>query len=247
MTLNIGSSLAGGIRRVANRNGLLLMVAYLIIGAAWQIPFYSAVVTGLEQSGTPTENVALPAIDAPLAVSVSAAILMLLGLQWLTVVTIRTFVGGHTRAIPSEYYTRNIVPVLLNSLVGGLIYGVLMFVGSVLFVIPGIIAYVAFIFMIVYVAVEDKNFIAGFRDSWQLTRGHWLRLFGLLLVVVAGIGLISGVLTAMTSLVVGAIAGQAIGILLSGVVGLPFSLLILATLAEAFTQLRESQKRIVTS
>lgn len=247
MTLNIGSSLAGGIRRVANRNGLLLMVAYLIIGAAWQIPFYSAVVTGLEQSGTPTENVALPSIDAPLAVSVSAAILMLLGLQWLTVVTIRTFVGGHTRAIPSEYYTRNIVPVLLNSLVGGLIYGVLMFVGSVLLVIPGIIAYVAFIFMIVYVAVEDKNFIAGFRDSWQLTRGHWLRLFGLLLVVVAGIGLISGVLTAITSLVVGAIAGQAMGILLSGVVGLPFSLLILATLAEAFTQLRESQKRMVTS
>jgi TRAP-type C4-dicarboxylate transport system permease large subunit len=122
-----------------------------------------------------------------------------------------------------------------------------MFVGSVLFVIPGIIAYVAFSFMIVYVAVEDKNFIAGFRDSWQLTRGHWLRLFGLLLVIVAGIGLISGVLTAMTSLVVGAIAGQGIGILLSGVVGLPFSLLILAILAEAFTQLREGQKTMVKS
>jgi hypothetical protein len=247
VTLKIGSSLAGGISRVANRNGLLLMIAYLTIGAAWQIPFYSAVVTGLEQSGTPTENVALPAIDAPLAVSVSAAILMLLGLQWLTVVAIRTFVGGHTQAIPSEYYTRNIVPVLLNSLAGGLIYGVLMFVGSVLFVIPGVIAYVAFIFMLVYVAVEDKNFIAGFRDSWRLTRGNWLRLFGLFLIIVAGIGIISGVVTATTSVVVGAIAGQAIGILLSGVVGLPFSLLILATLAEAFTQLRESEKRVVTS
>ncbi len=223
------------------------MIAYLILGAAWQIPFYSAVVTGVEQSGTSTENVALPAIDAPLAISVSATILMLLGLQWLTVVTIRTFVGGDTRAIPSEYYTRNIVPVLLNSLVGGLIYGVLMFVGSVLFVIPGIIAYVAFIFMIMYVTVEDKNFVAGFRDSWQLTRGHWLRLFGLLLLVVAGIGLISGVLTAMTSLAVGAVAGEATGILLSGVVGLPFSLLILAILAEAFTQLRESQTRMMTS
>ncbi|WP_241989467.1 hypothetical protein [Halorubrum sp. SP9] len=247
MTLNIGSSLAGGIRRVANRNGLVLLIAYLMIGAAWQIPFYSAVVTGLERSGTPTENVALPAVDAPLAVSVSAAILMLLGLQWLTVVTIRTLVGGHTRTIPSEYYTRNIVSVLLNSLVGGLVYVVLMLVGSVLFVIPGIIAYVAFIFVLVYVAVEDKNFIAGFRDSWQLTRGHWLRLSGLLLIIVAGIGLISGVLTAMTSLVVGATVGQGIGILLSGVVGLPFSLLMLATLAEAFTQLRESQKGMVTS
>jgi hypothetical protein len=51
----------------------------------------------------------------------------------------------------------------------------------------------------------------------------------------------------MTSLVVGAIAGEGIGILLSGVVGLPFSLLILAILAEAFTQLRESQQPMVTS
>ena len=72
-------------------------------------------------------------------------------------------------------------------------------------------------------------------------------LVSLMLVVVAGIGLISGVLTAMTSLGVSAIAGQEIGILLSGVVGLPFSLLILATLAEAFTQLRESQQPMVTS
>jgi membrane-anchored glycerophosphoryl diester phosphodiesterase (GDPDase) len=101
--------------------------------------------------------------------------------------------------------------------------------------------------MIVYVAVEDKNFLAGFRDSWQLTRGHWLRLFGLLVIIIAGIGLISGVLTALTSLIVGAIAGEGIGILLSGIVGLPFSLLILATLAEAFTQLRESQEPMVTS
>jgi hypothetical protein len=247
VTFKIGSSVVGGISRIANRNGLLLLIAYLIVGAAWQIPVYSAVATGLEQSTTPTGTVALPTIDVPLAVSVSAAILLLLGLQWLTIVTIRTFVGGHTRSIPSEYYTRNIVPVLLNSLVGGLIYAVLMFVGSVLFVIPGIIAYVAFIFTLVYVAVEDKNFIAGFRDSWQLTRGHWLRLFGLLMIIIAGIGLISGVLTAMTSLVVGAIAGEGIGILLSGIVGLPFSLLILATLAEAFTQLRESQEPMVTS
>jgi hypothetical protein len=247
VTFKIGSSVVGGISRVANRNGLLLLIAYLIVGAAWQVPFYSAVATGLEQSATPTGAVALPTIDAPLAVSVSAAILLLLGLQWLTIVTIRTFVGGHTQGIPSEYYTRNIVPVLLNSLVGGLIYAVLMLVGSVLFVIPGIIAYVAFIFTLVYVAVEDKNFIAGFRDSWQLTRGHWLRLFGLLMIIIAGIGLISGVLTAMTSLVVGAIAGEGIGILLSGIVGLPFSLLILATLAEAFTQLRESQEPMVTS
>jgi hypothetical protein len=70
-----------------------------------------------------------------------------------------------------------------------------------------------------------------------------MRLQHALAMIIAGIGLVSGVLTAMTSLVVGAIGGQAMGILLSDVVGLPFSLLILATSVETFTQLRESQKR----
>jgi hypothetical protein len=70
-----------------------------------------------------------------------------------------------------------------------------------------------------------------------------MRLQHDLAMIIAGIGLVSGVLTAMTSLVVGAIGGQAMGILLSDVVGLPFSLLILATSVETFTQLRESQKR----
>lgn len=242
MSLNIGSSLTGGFRRVANRNGLLLILAYMVLGVVWQIAFYSAFVTFLEQSGTPPADVALPSIEAPLAIAAGGAIVSLLMLQYLTIVAIRTFVGGHSRSIPSEYYTRNIVFVLVNTIIGGIVFSLLVFIGSVFLFVPGIIAYVAFIFMMIYLAVEDENFIAALRDSWNLTRGHWLRLFVLLFVLFVGISIVSGVISVLTSLVIGAVAGQALGTLTSGVIALPFSLLTLGILAEAFNQLRDGQQ-----
>lgn len=241
MSLNIGSSLTGGVRRVANYNGLLLILAYVVIGVVWQIAFYSAFATLLQRSDVPMSEVALPAIEAPFSVAAGGAVLSLLLLQYLTIVAIRTFVGGHSRTIPSEYYTRNIVFVVVNSVLGAIAFGLLVVVGSVLFLVPGIIAYVAFIFTMVYLAVEDENFVAALRDSWNLSRGHWLRLFVLLCIIFVGIGVVSGVLSVLTSLFVGALGGQELGTLASGVVALPFSLLTLGILAEAFNQLRGGQ------
>jgi hypothetical protein len=243
VSLQIGSSITGGLRRVANRNGLLLVLAYLVIGTVWQVLFYSAIATWLQRTGGPMGEVSLPAVDLPLSVSAGGAVLSLLVLQYLTVVAIRTFVGGHSRSIPSEYYTRNIVFVLVNSIVGGLVFGVLVSIGTVLLVVPGIVAYVAFIFMLLYVAVDDENFVAALRDSWNLTRGNWLRLFALLVILFVGIGIVSGVLSALVSMAAGAVGGPALGTLLSGVVTLPFSLFSLGVLAEAFDALRGGRAR----
>ena len=215
----------------------------MVLGVVWQIAFYSAFTTWLQQSNAPMSEVALPSIEAPFPISVGGAILLMLLLQYLTIVAIRTFVGGHSRTIPSDYYTRNIVFVVVNSVLGGIAFGLLVFIGTILFVVPGIIAYVAFIFMMVYLTVEDENFIAALRDSWKLTRGHWLRLFVLLCIISVGIGIVSGILSVFTSLIIGAVGGQALGTLASGVIALPFSLLTLGILAEAFNQLREGQER----
>lgn len=242
MALNVGSSLTGGFRRLANRNGLQLVLAYVVVGVVWQIAFYSAFVTLLRRSDVPMSEVALPAVEAPFPVAVGGAVLSLLLLQYLTVVAIRTFVGGHSRTIPSEYYTRNIAFVLVNSVLGGIAFCLLVIAGSVLFLVPGVVAYVAFIFTMLYLAVEDENFVAALRDSWALSRGHWLRLFVLLCIVFVGIGVGSGVLSVLTSLFVGAVVGEALGTLASGVVALPFSLLTLGILAEAFNQLRASRE-----
>jgi len=238
VALKIGSSLTNGFSRVANRNGAVLAFAYVGLGLVWQVAFYSAFATWLQRTNPEMTDVALPTVDVPLAVSATVAIVALLLLQVAAIVSIRTFVGGHTDEIPSEYYTRDIVPVLANALVGSLAYGLLVFVGSLLFLIPGIIAYVAFLFMLVYIAVEDANFVAALRDSWTLTRGNWLPLFVLLLIVFAGLGLVPVMLAALVSFIVGAYAGPAMSSLVSGLITLPFSLFVLGILAEAFVQLR---------
>jgi len=238
MALRIGSSLTGGVSRVANRNGAALISAYVVLGLVWQVAFYSAFATWLQEANPEMTDIPLPTVDVPIAVSATVAIFALLLLQVAAIVSIRTFVGGYTDEIPSEYYTRNIVLVLANALVGGLAYGLIVFLGTVLFIIPGLIAYVAFLFMLVYIAVEDENFVAALRDSWHLTRCHWTPLFGLLLIILFGLSLIPGILSAVLSFIVGAYAGRAMSTLVSGVITLPFSLLVLGILAEAFVQLR---------
>ena len=243
MSFQIRTSLTGGLGRCLNRNGLVLALAYVLVGAAWQVLLYSAVVTAVGSSTAPTGAAALPSIELPLAVSAGGAVVSLVLLQYLTIVTIRTFVGGHTRTIPAEFYTRNIPYVLVNSIIGSLALGLVIFVGSILFVVPGIIAYVAFIFTLLYIAAEDQSFIAAFRSSWNVTRGNWLRLFGLLVVVLVAITIVPGVLSALTSAVFAATLGTGIATLVSGTLTLPFSLLLLGILAEALTQLRTAQER----
>src|SRR6056297_1342202 len=115
----------------------------MLLGLVWQVAFYSAFVTWLHGTNPEMTDVPLPTVDVPLAISALVAIVALLLLQVAAIVSIRTFVGGHTNEIPSEYYTRSIVLVLANAVVGSLAYGLLVFLGSLLLIIPGIIAYVA--------------------------------------------------------------------------------------------------------
>lgn len=238
VSLKIGTSLTSGLGRVANRNGLLIMLSYMIVGLVWQVLFYSAVVAQIQSAGVDASAIGLPSIDAPFAVLAVGALLLLLVLQYLTIIAIRTFVGGYSSTIPSEAYTRNIGLTLVNSILAGISFGVLVMVGSVFLFIPGIIAYVAFIFGLFYVAAEDENFIAGLRNSWSLTRGNWLRLFVLLMIAIGTIALVSGILSFVASLVVSVVGGQAAATLASGVISLPFSVLTLGVLAEAFNQLQ---------
>ncbi|MFB6109921.1 MAG: hypothetical protein ABEJ60_03480 [Halodesulfurarchaeum sp.] len=239
MTLRIPSTLVGGVRRIGTRNGLRLLGMYVVVGTIWQLTLYTAVAKAVLSSAAPIGSLGLPTVPLPLTVAAVGAILSLLVLQYVTVVAIRTLTAGHSRSIPRDFFTRRIGFVIVNSIAASLLFGVLVFVGSILFVIPGILAYLAFLFVLFYVAVEDEHVVAGFVDSWRLTRGHWIRLFVLTVVVFVGIGLVSGSLSAGVMLVSRAAARPSLGTLLSGIVTLPFSLLALAILADAFDRLRD--------
>lgn len=246
MTLNIGSSLTGGVRRVATRNGALLVLAYAVIGLVWQVAVYSLFATQLPRDGATgppgtSGAAALPSIDVPLPVVVIVGVLSFLALQYLTIVAVRVFVGGHARSIPGEYYRRNVVGAIVNTIIGGIAYGILVAIGTVLLIVPGFIAYIAFCFTIFYVIIDDENFVAALRHSWRLTRGSWIRLFVVLAILFIVVGVVGAIVSVVAAAVVGAVVGPSAATVASGVLALPFSLLSIGVLAEAFVQLREGQ------
>jgi hypothetical protein len=107
-----------------------------------------------------------------------------LGTLIVTVAAIRVFASEETEALPREYFTHNMGWAVLNFLVGAVVFGVAVALGLVALVVPGIFLLVALAFWSVFVALEDQNFLEGFRSSWGLTRGHRLDLLALGVAVV---------------------------------------------------------------
>ncbi|VTT88244.1 unknown [Halorubrum sp. DM2] len=238
MSLQIGATIANGLRRVANRNGLLLVLASVVLGTAWQVAFNSAAAAALPPE---IAGELAPAIDGPFPVLVALAVATFLLLPVLSIAAVRTFVAGETDRIPREFFTRRMVWVVANLAVGGLAFSALLMVGTLLLVIPGIVVYVSLLFMTVFVAVEDENFVAAMRDSWRLTRGNWLRLFGLLLVVIVPFTVVISVLSAGLAIAFG--PASAVPTLATVTLSMPFSIVILGVLAEAFLRLRDERGR----
>lgn len=237
MTLRIGSTIADGIERVTNRNGALFALANVVLGLLWSVTLNSLVVDWLASQGYDTEAAsALPTVSLPAAALALLGVVSLVVLAYLNLVAVRTFVGGHDRTIPREYFTRRIGWVFLNSVVVGLIFGTLALVGSILFVLPGLVVYVLFVFAPVYVVVEDENAFAALADSWRLGSGNRLRLFGLFAVVVGALVAVSVGVSEGASLLFGPLH-PAIQLVTSAL-SVAISILTLGIIAEAFDRLR---------
>ncbi|PAU84638.1 hypothetical protein CK500_03745 [Halorubrum salipaludis] len=238
MSLQIGSTVTNGLRRVANRNGLLLVLASVLVGTAWQVAFNSAMAASLPPE---VAGQLAPVVDAPFPVLAAFAVVSFLVLPVVSVAAIRTFVAGETDRVPREFVTRRIGWVVANLVVGGMVLGVLVMVGTVLFVVPGIIVYVALLFMAVFVAVEDENFVAAMGDSWRLTRGNWIRLFVLILIVTVPFTVAITALSIALTIAVGPASGAAT--LVTVAISMAFSIVVLGVIAEAFERLREGDSR----
>jgi membrane-anchored glycerophosphoryl diester phosphodiesterase (GDPDase) len=119
----------------------------------------------------------------------------------------------------------------LNFIVGAVVFAVIIALGLVLFVVPGIFLLVALVFWTVYVAVEDRSFVEGMQESWALTRGHRMRLF-LLGFAVAIVGVVvSAVFGA------GVLPGSTLGLVIAQIGSALTTVFSLATLAAAYDQL----------
>ena len=232
MSLDIPAALEDGLSRIPTRVAAVLFVAYLAIGAISTVTAQTlsrAVMEAIRGSlppdaATPPTTAAAAgdggalALDVGLPIAAALFLAQVVLAQVVGVVGIRTFVSDARTSFPTGL-TSHLPWVVVNALVAGFVVNVLIGLGTILLVIPGIYLAVALYFVQFEVIVEEKNAIDALRTGWELTKGERLGVF-LLLVVIFAIGLASAVpsvalgfvgapalLTVAVSIVAGAVAG----------------------------------------
>jgi hypothetical protein len=212
MSLDIGAAITEGVGRFRSRAGLALVGAFLVVGVlssvATQSFFVELAEAALEVAQSPDappgtdvetlrEQVQQVRASSPLAVEISAAVafgfVFLLGVvaEALRIVSVRVFYAPAGEQ-PDDL-TRNLPFATVNGFLGGIVVTVLVGVGLVVLVVPGVFLALALFFVRQEIAVEDRNFVDAMAESWSLTKGNRLNLLGLaviLLVVALVVGLL---------------------------------------------------------
>ena len=234
MSLNIGRALQEGIARTISQAGLLLAVAWFVLGLVNQLAYNSALAGVLPD--VPNQPMATLGPTLPLSPPVAGAVVFLMYLASFVLVAtaLRTFVTDETRTVPGEYVTRNLGWMLANYFVGYLVFAVALWVGFLLLVVPGLLLLVSLYFWYVLVAVEDQNFVEAFRNSWSLAVGNRWQLLGLGLIVVVAGAVLYGVL-----FVVGSVLSPWTTLVAYAVVLAVFGVFSAATTARAYVQLAD--------
>ncbi|MFB6301412.1 MAG: hypothetical protein ABEH78_00910 [Haloferacaceae archaeon] len=222
MTVDVGDVLSRAARRTAARNGLVLVAIVYVLGVVSGLfgprrppgPGPGGLPGGAEMPMGGAPGPVIPV--SPLVAAGIGAVFALLS-AFLTVGALRIFLTDEREHLPTEAFTRRIGWVLLNVVIGGIVFGLAVAIGLVLLIVPGVFLMVALAFWTVVVVDEDTSFVTGFRRSWRLTSGRRLRLFllGLVVLVIVfvvnlafgAIGGLLGFFTPVLGVVVGQIGG----------------------------------------
>lgn len=194
MPIDIERVVSDGYERTVARNGLLFVGIFYLLSlldglfspAQTRPTALPDPMAGPGPGPVPAEGMQPYAPSLGLSPGLAGLLSLLLAVVSIvvTIGALRTFVSDETERIPRENFGHNLLWAGLNLVAGGLVFGIVVGIGFVLLLIPGFFLLVSLFFWEVYVAAEDQNFVEGFRNSWQLTGGHRLRLFGLGVVVV---------------------------------------------------------------
>lgn len=235
MSLNIGDAISTGAEKLTTTAGIqlgaLYVVAVLLTGIGSQ-SITAALAPGMPEG-------AGPALALPIGVA-GGAVLLLVGLlvgAVLTVVVLRT-VAHNTSALDSipAGVTEALPTTVLYLIVAGIIQGILLAIGLVLLIIPGIFVLVSLYFSQVYIAVEGEGPIEGLKSSWGLAKGNRLPIFGLVVVlaVIGFLGTAAGELVGFAS----PLLGSLVSLVISGFMTVFTS----AALVDAYHQLSAEQE-----
>lgn len=235
MSLNIGDAISTGAEKLTTTAGLqlgaLYVVAVLLTGIGSQ-SMTAALAPAMSQSRQ-------PALAFPIGAG-GGALVLLLGLvvgSVLTVVVLRTVAhdAAELDSIPSGV-TAALPKTVLFLIVAGIIQAILIAIGFVLLIIPGLFLLVSLYFTQVYIAVEGEGPLEALSSSWGLSKGDRLPIFGLVVVLA-----VIGVLGTVVGEVVG-VASPLLGSLLSLVVSGFLTIFTSAALVDAYDQLSSEQE-----
>ncbi|MBK5111068.1 MAG: hypothetical protein JJE10_06825 [Thermoleophilia bacterium] len=129
-----------------------------------------------------------------------------------------------------------VFPRLLSLLVMGIIIGVCIGIGLIFFIIPGIIIALMWIVAVPAMIVENKGIFDSLGRSLELTKGNWMRILGvgvLILLAFLVIGAVSALLVAITPFL-GAIALVVLAVLIY-----PYMQMIVTVLYFRLVELKE--------
>ncbi len=212
MSFRFRTVLVDGARIAASRNGLVLIVLFAAVQLLSMFLLYSAgqVYVPIGDGLVGTEGAPEPGEELPVAVGAVAtffttALASLLSVP-VSIVAIRSFVGGARDRIPDAYVFRRIGRATVSALVADLLVFVLYVVAFALpfvslvwligevsgLALVGVILLMAIVglllslflvvsllFVTYEIAVRDARALTSLRDSWRLASGHRLRLFAL--------------------------------------------------------------------
>ena len=251
--MDVEKSLRTGFDKIQARTGLVLVAVFFVIQLISTVASQSSAARTMERMGGMEdlppflqESVFRTAMEpGPLAFDLPQALITLMSLATTVAVVVfgivayRVFAADAREEIPEEAYKRNIGMATLNGIVAGFVFAILVAVGILLLVIPGIYLFTALIFFTVFIALEDENFLESLSSSWELTKGRRMSVFLLLLALVV-VQIVVGIVGLVASSVAGAVLPQ-LGAVVDVAVGAALAVYSLAVLTDAYFQLQDSE------
>ncbi|WP_148286727.1 hypothetical protein [Halarchaeum acidiphilum] len=230
MSLNIGDALETAVGRTLTRAGLTLAGAFFVLQL-----LATLFMTNMSAAGaTRVPPSAVTPILLPFGTLVNAVLGLIsyLLVVYLGLVVVRSMVSDVTDRVPAAFFTRRIGPAFGWWIVASIVVGILVTIGFVLLVIPGIYLALGLAFVPIYVVVEDETAFTAMQSSWDLATGHRWRLLVALLVPAVVYGVIAGIIGVF--LPMATVAGW----VLTALLGAVWAVFLQALLAACYRQLR---------
>jgi hypothetical protein len=135
---------------------------------------------------------------ALIPISIGVTVVGAFWLQGALVVVVEDLRDGEVDLTIAQVF-RQVEPRLWTLIGSGLLAGIGVVAGLVLFIVPGLVLITFWSLITPAVVLERAGIVAGFRRSQQLVSGHFLSMFGIIVVTVVLASILGAVIAAVLS------------------------------------------------